>query len=164
MCTIKSWLPPEGSQHKLKEAGPCRKPNKGQLGWFFFLTYRLSGAAWSRACWTWGSPDTVSLTACFVPRISTEFSFLFLPSVNQKKKGERLRASQSAPAAGEGGPWLIGVLTPGQFAALRPGSEPGHRSMEQARRAHVSTQSCETLASLLQKWVSWFDGVWLALI
>lgn len=37
VCTIKSWLPPEGSQRKLKEAGPCRKPNKGQLGFFFFF-------------------------------------------------------------------------------------------------------------------------------
>lgn len=34
VCTIKSWLPPEGSQHKLKETELCRKPNKGQLGFF----------------------------------------------------------------------------------------------------------------------------------
>lgn len=40
VCTIKSWLPPEGSQHKLKEAGLCRKPNKGQLGYFFFFNLR----------------------------------------------------------------------------------------------------------------------------
>lgn len=37
VCTIKNWLPPEGSQRKLKEAGPCRKPNKGQLGFFVFF-------------------------------------------------------------------------------------------------------------------------------
>lgn len=37
VCTIKSWLPPEGSQHKLKEAEPRRKPNKGQLGFLCFF-------------------------------------------------------------------------------------------------------------------------------
>lgn len=64
--------------------------------------------------------------ACFVPRISTEFSFLFLPSVNQKKKRERLRASESAPLAGEGDPWLIGVLPsrPVRSRASRVGARP----------------------------------------
>lgn len=86
VCTIKSWLPPEGSQHKLKEAGPCRKPNKGQLG-FFFFNLQAFRSCLEQSLLGWGSPDTVSLTACFVPRTSAEFSFLFLPSVNQKRKG-----------------------------------------------------------------------------
>lgn len=89
VCMIKSWLPPEGSQHKVKEIGLRLKPNNSQLFFFFLTTYRLSRAAWNRACWKWGSPDTRRfLHGLFCPQ-NLHIVFFLDPFVNQKKRKEK---------------------------------------------------------------------------
>lgn len=86
MCAqLKVGCPQRAPSTNLKRQGLAE--NQTRASWGFFFNLQAFRSCLEQSLLGWGSPDTVSLTACFVPRTSAEFSFLFLPSVNQKRKG-----------------------------------------------------------------------------
>lgn len=168
MCTIKNWLPPRAPSANLKRQGLAESHTRASWGFCvfcFFLTYSLSGAAWSRACWTRGLPDTHSFLNGLFCSQDLNRVFFPLPSFCEPKREKGEAPSLPECLCGRGvRPLANGVLPPGQLAAPLPGSEPGRGRTGQAPSAHVSIQQSKTRASLPQTRASRLDGVWPAWI
>lgn len=90
MCArLKVGCPRRAPSTNLKRQGFAE--NQTRASWVFFNNLQAFRSCLEQSLLEMGlasQTHAVSFMACFVPRISIWFSFLFLPFVSQRKKGQ----------------------------------------------------------------------------
>lgn len=128
MCAqLKVGCPQRAPSANLKRQGLAENQTRASWGFFFFLTYRLSGAAWSRACWTWGSPDTHSFLNGLFCSQDLDRVFLPFPSFCEPKEEKGEAPSLPKCPCGRGARPLAR-----RCPALRASSQPCGQGRSQA--------------------------------
>lgn len=162
MCAqLKVGCPQRAPSTNLKRQGLAE--NQTRASWGFFFNLQAFRSCLEQSLLDWGSPDTHSfLNGLFCSQDLDRVLFPF-PSFCEPKKERGAAPSLPACPCGRGGRPLARCPALRPVHSLRPGWQPGHRGWSWPR-THVATPLYETLAPLPQRWASWLDGGWLALI